>query len=694
MFVAASAPPLLEDLAILVVAGSIIAYLSQKVGTVPIVGFLIAGAAIGPNGFGLVEDLELVEQAAELGVILLLFTIGIEFSLDRLRQLASLILGGGAIQVGLTTALVAGLLLVADTDWQTALYTGLLVSLSSTAIVLKLLADRRTTTTPTGRVAVSFLIFQDLAVVAMVLVVPMLGGDGGGAGDLAWALAKAVMIVVAVLVAARTITPWLLETVARACSAEIFLLTIIAVCFGTAYLTSLLDVSVSLGAFLAGLMVSESRLSEQALGDILPLQILFSATFFVSVGMLLDLGYVVDNLPLVLGFGASIIIIKFLATAVAAAALRRPRSVYVSSAIVLAQVGEFSFVLERTGAEVGLVPGGLDNGSDAFIAITVFLMILTPFGVRIADAVADRLRETDSPTATLIDIDTPVHGQAELQDHVVVAGYGNQAKVVARSLDLAGIPYVITTLDPDAGRQAEEEGRRVVSGDIVRRFICEQAGVATCRLVVIADDDAARVHQVAAVAKGLNRFVPVLARVATTEEAAELQASGICDHVVADDFATADALVSHTLGRYAMPERLVDVVVEGAVGTAAVVPGEATLDPDALIQTRLRPDERCGHGEQVLAVRPGAAGCQQCLAEGARWVHLRLCLICGYVGCCDSSPGRHASAHFHETGHALVRSAEDGEHWAWCFEDRVTLDVLTGPGDPANQVSSTGDEAT
>ncbi|MEM9712018.1 MAG: cation:proton antiporter [Actinomycetota bacterium] len=677
MLLAASAPPLLEDLAILVVAGSIIAYVSQRVGTVPIVGFLIAGAAIGPNGFQLVEDLELVDQAAELGVILLLFTIGIEFSLDRLRALAALILGGGAIQVGLTTAIVTGLLLLADTDWETSVYTGLLVALSSTAIVLKLLADRRTTTTPTGRVAVSFLIFQDLAVVAMVLVVPMLGGEGGGAGDLLWALGKAVLIVVAVLVAARTIAPWLLETVAKACSSEIFLLTIIAVCFGTAYLTSLLDVSVSLGAFLAGLMVSESRLSEQALGDILPLQILFSATFFVSVGMLLDMGYVVDNLALVLGLSAAVVVIKLFGTAVAAAALRRPRSVSLSSAIVLAQVGEFSFVLERAGAEVGLVPAGLDNGADAFIAVTVFLMILTPFGVRLADVVADRLRDTDAPDAQLLDVDAPVHGQTDLRDHVVLAGYGRQAQTIARSLDLVEIPYVIVTLDPIAGRTAEDEGRHVIQGDIVRRFIGEQAGVSAARLVVIADDDAARVHQVAAVCKALGQQVPVLARVSTTEEAAELQSSGFCDHVVADDFASSDALVTHTLGNFALPERLVDVVVEGAVGTMAVIPSESMLDPDAVITTHLRDDEACEHAGQIRAVRPSATGCEECLREGTRWVHLRICTTCGHVGCCDSSPGRHARAHHHSTGHPIMRSAEPGEDWAWCFEDQRTMAVRT-----------------
>ena len=407
---AAAAPPLFEDLALLVVAGSIVAYLSSKLGTVPIIGFLVAGAVIGPNAAGLVSDIDLVNQAADIGVILLLFTIGIEFSLSRLRQLAALILGGGAIQVVLTTGLVTGLVALWGADWQTSIYTGMLVALSSTAIVLKLLADRRTTASPTGRVAVSFLIFQDLAVVAMVLVVPMLGGYGGGPSELLLAFAKAIGIVVAVLIAARTLMPKLLEAVARTCSAEIFLLAIVAVCFGTAYLTSLLEVSVSLGAFLAGLMVSESRLSEQALGDIMPLQILFSATFFISVGMLLDFGYLADHALFVAGLAVAVVAIKLLGTAVAAALLRQPKAVAASSALVLAQVGEFSFVLERVGADVGLVPAGISDGSDAFIAVTVVLMVATPFMIRLAELVAARFDNAARPGPAAADIDTPVHG--------------------------------------------------------------------------------------------------------------------------------------------------------------------------------------------------------------------------------------------------------------------------------------------
>ena len=675
MVVAASAPPLFEELAILVVAGAIIAYLSARVGTVPIIGFLVSGAIIGPNGLALIDDLELVNQSADIGIVLLLFTIGIEFSLDRLRQLAALILGGGAIQVGLSTVVVTGALLIGDVEWRTAVFTGLLVSLSSTAIVLKMLSDRRTTTTPSGRVAVSFLIFQDLAVVAMVLLVPTLGGETTGALDVIWALAKAVGIVVAVLIVARTLTPWLLDVVARTCSAEIFLLTVVGLCFGTAYLTSLLDVSISLGAFLAGLMVSESRLSARALGDVLPLQILFSATFFVSVGMLLDVEYVLDNLGLVLGAAAAIVVIKLITTGVAAAVLGRPRSVVVGSAIILAQVGEFSFVLQRSGEEVGLSPAGLDDGSEAFIAVTVLLMVLSPFAIRLAEVVTRRLEPSDNAPRTVIQADTPVHGSNELVDHVVVSGYSNRSAQIVNALDLADLDHVIVTLDPDVGRQVEEQGRRVIQGDLARQFIAERAGLAFARLVVIADDEIERIVQVASIVHSLNPDAVVLARVDTVAEAAEIQGVDSIDHVVAEEGAAVDALIGHALGVYALPERLVEVITQSTLGTIEETDEDSLIDVDHVVHTDLAGDG-CEHIDEVRAVRPSAPGCERCLAEGTRWVHLRICLTCGFVGCCDSSQGRHATGHFHETGHPVIRSVEPDEDWAWCYVDRVTLDVI------------------
>ncbi|MGB3616490.1 MAG: cation:proton antiporter, partial [Catalinimonas sp.] len=316
---AAGAVPLfLTEVVLLIVAAAGVAYVCQRFGLVPIVGFLLAGVLIGPNALGLVNDPELIEAAAEVGVLLLLFTIGIEFSLDKLAKIQRLIFGGGGLQVGLTTAIVAGLMMLFGFDWKVGVFTGFLAALSSTAIVIKLLGDRGETNALHGQTAVGLLIFQDLAVIVMVLLVPALGTATGGetfsALDLAVALGKAALIIAFVLVIARRFLPPLLEHVARACSSELFLLVIVAICFGTAYLVGLAGVSISLGAFLAGLLVSQSRFAEHALSEILPLQILFSATFFVSVGLLLDVHFMITHLPMVLGLIAVVLVIKLATT--------------------------------------------------------------------------------------------------------------------------------------------------------------------------------------------------------------------------------------------------------------------------------------------------------------------------------------------------------------------------------------------
>ena len=309
------APPFLVQAVAIVGAAALVAYISQRLGLVPIVGFLIAGIVISPRALKLVDDQALVNASAEIGVILLLFTIGIEFSLEKLARIKALIFGGGGLQVSLASLCVLGVLAFLGVEWRAALFTGFLVSLSSTAIVLKLLSDRGETASTSGQVTLGLLIFQDLAVIVMVLVVPMLGSGGGSGVGILWALGKALALILAVLLIARRFMPRLLENVALTCSPELFLLTVVAVCFGTAWLTSTVGVSLSLGAFLAGLMVSESRFSHHAFGEIMPLQILFSATFFVSVGMLLDVGFLLRHLPLVLAAVALVLVLKAVTTA-------------------------------------------------------------------------------------------------------------------------------------------------------------------------------------------------------------------------------------------------------------------------------------------------------------------------------------------------------------------------------------------
>lgn len=558
MPLALSVPPLMEELAILLVAGTLIALVSARLGTVPIVGFLAAGAVIGPGGIGLVGDIDLVNQSADIGVVLLLFTLGIEFSLERVRKLASFFLVGGSIQVGITTGVVTLLVAAFGAGWRTSVFTGLLVSLSSTAIVLKMLAERRATTSPTGNVAVSLLIFQDLAIVGMVLLVPFLGGTPSGPVDILAAVGKALGIVAVVVVLARTLVPKLMRWVARNQSGEVFLLTVLSICFGTAYLTSLLDVSISLGAFLAGLMVSESRLAARAMGEVMPLQILFSATFFVSIGMLFDPAYLARNALLVIGLALGVVVVKLLSTAVAAALLRQPRAVVLSSALVLAQVGEFSFVLERAGEEFGLVPAGLAGGTDAFIAVTVVLMALSPYALRLGDRMITRIpARSGTPAESGVaghGADGFAHHGSDLRDHVVVTGYGPRARRVVDALEQVSVPYTIVSLDPEAEERAAESGRAVLVGDVSRHLIAEEAGLSEARVVLAADSSPATVEQFARVAREHNPHVVVLAWADDIDVAADLHRDGLVDHVVTERQAVLDALIAHTLGHYEVSE--------------------------------------------------------------------------------------------------------------------------------------------
>ncbi len=213
----------------------------------------------------------------------------------------------------------------------------------------------------------------------------------------------------------------------------------------------------------------------------------------------------------------------------------------------------------------------------------------------------------------------------------------------------------------------------MVQGDIARTFIAEQAGLATARLVVVADDEVERVHQIASIARAANPQATVLVRVVSVAEATELQTGGLVDHVVADDGAAVDALISHVLGTFAVPERLIEVVTQSALGTVDTPSDGSMIDPDAIVHSHV--ENGCEHVATVRPVRPSAPGCEECLADGSEWVHLRICLDCGHVGCCDSSPHRHARAHHDQTGHPMIRSAEPGENWAYCFVDRLTLDV-------------------
>ncbi|HEX2184260.1 MAG TPA: cation:proton antiporter, partial [Chloroflexota bacterium] len=579
-------PPFFAEAAALMVAAAVIAYAAARAGVVPIVGFLLAGVVIGPHGLGFVDDRELVDAAAEIGVVLLLFTIGIEFSFEKLARIRRLILGGGTLQVGLATAATAGLLAALGVDWRAALFTGFLVALSSTAIVLKLLGDRGEAAAPHGQVGLGLLIFQDLAIIPMVLLVPVLAGQGGSAGDVGVALAKAAAIIAVVLLVARRLMPPLLEVVARTCAPELFLLTVMAVCFGTAWLTSLAGVSLSLGAFLAGLVVSESRFSEHALGEILPLQILFSATFFVSVGMLLDLGFLARNLPLVGAAAAGVLAVKLLTTSASVRLLRYPLPVAAASGLVLAQIGEFSFVLANAGREAGLTPAGLgETGSQAFIATSVLLMVATPWLAMLGSRMAGRLQaRAAAAEGRRLELAGDTAHLPRLENHVVVAGYGQAARRLARVLHASGIPFAITTLSPDGAREAEAEGYPVLRGDSARQRTLELVGIERAKVMVIADDDPAMAYRIAAVGRMANPTMRIVVRTRYLAEVEPLSEAG-ADTVVAEELEAVVRLFGDVLREYRVAPDEIDAHEAAARrgGYAVLRTGEAPgLPPCAL----------------------------------------------------------------------------------------------------------------
>jgi CPA2 family monovalent cation:H+ antiporter-2 len=782
-------PPFLTEVVALVVAGAIIAYICFRFNLVPIVGFLLAGVLIGPNALGIVRNQNLVNSSAEVGVILLLFTIGIEFSLEKLARIKRLIFVGGGLQVALASLATMGALAAFGVNWRAGLFTGFLVALSSTAIVLKLLGDRGDTSESQGQVGLGLLIFQDLAIIIMVLLVPILSGSGGSTFGIVWALLKALGIITIVLVFARRLMPKILEQVALTCSPELFLLAVIAICFGTAYLTSLAGVSLSLGAFLAGLLVSESRFSEHALGETMPLQILFSATFFVSVGMLLDLRFLIHNPLFVLAAIAVVLVIKVLTTGVSVLALGYKLPIAVSVALMLGQVGEFSFVLERSGREVGLFPVGIaGSGSQLFIATTVVLMILTPFLTQFGSFLARRLeaRKVKRDAVAVIRAEPSEEDIPHLENHVIVAGYGQASRRLVRVLSGSNVPFIITTLSPTGANEAEADGLPVVRGDASKQRLLLLVGIERAKMMVIADDDPATALRISSVARTLNPTFRIVVRTRYIAEIELLTKAGV-DSVIAEELESIVQLFAEVLRDYQIPAEEIQaheatvrrsgyqallsesdeerpsvecdvtrdcletrtVIVRAGMpvtnrslagldleakynlalksirrdgkdlnsnfgnlvlrardelilsGTATAFAESASLfrdsrppnrpkaGPSRLASSTNQADfvdtervielsvdgnaSKCSHLGQIHPVLPSARGCEECLKLGDTWVHLRICMTCGHVGCCDSSKNKHATKHFSRNDHPIIKSLQPGEDWAWCYPDNLYL---------------------
>jgi CPA2 family monovalent cation:H+ antiporter-2 len=517
----------------------------------PVVALIATGAIAGPGGIRIVRTQEDVQLLAEIGIVLLLFTVGLDFSLGDFRRVWRRVIGGGLLQIGGTAAIVLGIVVAATSrSLSLSLFIGLFVALSSTAIVLKELSARNQLDAPHGRLMVGILLLQDLCVVALLLLVPLLAGDTP-LREVPAVLGRALLAIAVVVTVSRYVLPLLLGAVARSGRREAFSLAVVVASVGTAWASSLLGMSMALGAFLGGLVLAESEFSYQAHAEIRPVRDLLAGLFFISLGMLLDIGFILSHLPLVAAVTAGIIVVKAGAATGALCAVGTPTRVAAAAGIGLAQVGEFSFILGRSGLEAGLLA---TTDWQMLLAGSIATMVLTPLLIGGAPGIARRFAASGSTAAAESTMPT-------FSDHVVVLGFGVGGQLVARALTDLGLPYLVLELNGTAVRAGRERGEAIYFADATSPDALVAAGVQRARAVVsvLSDPDASMLAVRAA--RTLSSTVPIIVRARYRTEADSLIALG-ATMAVAEEFEASLEVLTQLLARLQVPGNAVEMLLE------------------------------------------------------------------------------------------------------------------------------------
>lgn len=619
---------LLSDILIIFGLSVAVLFLFAKIRVPALVGFIFTGMLAGPHGLGLIRQVENVEILAEVGIVALLFTIGLEFSFRHLVKIRRSVLLGGSLQVGVTVLAGAVLSWAAGFPPGQSLFFGFLLSLSSTAIVLKALQDRAEVDTPHGGSALGILIFQDLAIVPMMLLIPFLAGSGGRSGmELLIAAAKGAAAIAVIAAGAKWVVPWWLHAVARSRSRELFLLAVILICLSVAWMTHEAGLSLALGAFLAGLMISESPYSHEAVGHVLPFRDVFTSFFFVSIGMLLNMAFFLDQPFLILALAAGVLSLKTVLAVGMVMVEGIPLRIALLAGLALGQIGEFSFVLSKAGAGYGLMDA---RTYQVFLAVAVFTMALTPFIIAGAPRLASRVLSWPLPArlkagASLYrDLK-----QSRLRDHLVIVGFGLNGRNIARAAGQTGIPFMILETNPDTVRTERRAGLPIHYGDATHEAVLDSAGIRSARTLVVAINDPTATRRIVELARRLNRRLHIIVRTRYLGELQALHALG-ADEVIPEEFETSIEIFARVLRKYLIPKPEIDRFVrEIRAGGYDML---RTLSPEAAVCTDLQiclPDAevvtfrieekstaegqtigglalRKRHGVTILAIRRGA----------------------------------------------------------------------------------------
>lgn len=551
---------LLNDIILIFFISIVTVFLGTKLKLPVVVGFLATGVIAGPHGLKLIQNVSQIESLAELGVILLLFVIGMEFSFERLFSIRKSTLVGGPLQVLITLLSVAFIGQEMGLPFQEAIFAGFLVSLSSTAIVLKLMQDRAEVDSPYGRTTLGFLIFQDIVVVPMMLFTPLLAADsiggGGFSGPLIDMVVKGLGIIGLVILSAKWIVPRLLYQIVCLRSKELFPLAVLLICFSVAWLSYTAGLSLALGAFLAGLIISESEYSYQALGNILPFRDVFTSFFFVSIGMLLDVAFFLDRWVQIAAIVMLVVILKSVIAGTVTLLLGYPLRIGILVGFALAQIGEFSFILSKTGLDYGIIA---QEDYQLFLAVSVLTLAATPFMMGISSGISEQannfpLNKKFKPYQAF-----PQEKEI-INNHVLIVGFGFVGRNLARAARVSDLPYLILEINPEVVRAEKAKGEPIYFGDATQEQVLHHVDVETARVLVIAISDDAATRRVTQMARELNPQIYIMARVRYLREAGLLYELG-ANEVIPEEFETSVEIFSRVLRKYLIPKNEISSLI-------------------------------------------------------------------------------------------------------------------------------------
>jgi len=535
---------IIQDIVVILLVSLPIIFLFKKINIPSIVGFLIAGMLIGPYGFKLIQSVDQIDVMAEIGVMLLMFTIGLEVSYTHLFKIKKFFLVAGGLQLILTILFSTIFFVFLGIELKQAIFFALLVSLSSTAIVLRIFSDSGDLDSPHGRIALSILIFQDLAIVPMFLLLPLLGSQTGlTVKDIFIKLFIAFGSMGIIMVIAKMLMPRVIHQIARLRMREAFTIGIILLLLGTAYLTHTLGLSFALGAFIAGLILAESDYNHQIVAEITPFKDAFNSIFFISVGLLLNIQFVVHNPLLITSLTIGVLLYKASIIILIVLFLKYPLRVAILAGLALSQVGEFSFILAQAGSNFNLIGGDFYN---AFLGSTIFTMILTPFLIKLSPYIASKTSKLERKEIQKID------NFKNLSGHVIIAGFGLNGSNLARVLKETGIRYVVIELNPDTVKKEKSKGENIIYGDISKDEILHFAKIENANVIVFAISDPLVTKMGLRLAKNMNPHIHALVRTRYINEVDELKKLG-ADEIIPEEFETALQIFRKVLERYHIP---------------------------------------------------------------------------------------------------------------------------------------------